>query len=732
MNLPKDVQHLLADEFTENPSFRTLSSFFLGGVFLLSLQYIVKSPGLQWIFRGIGRLFKPRSSSQFSPEQLEEDADEKARLKRWIEETFCGQSDNMDPKNIVLILTFFAANASLSLFGSTLMFMKGQDAVCTFTITWGGLSAQMVRITGFIRLSLDIRTLGSSRWEMYLSWLYMVGLVVLMMFHNAIASGILLPFPRFTGWALCYRQHYPLTAWILSLSNILFEFYAIFRLAWLLAPAFMTIRHQWRGLKDMRLAKALSLFLMDILTTVPCVVPLSTAAEYIPFALSAVFVLMSFNHERARAVRALSRVDSIPSTRMLNLGRDDDDSMMIRTIQESLGATTPRRSGTRRSMSQRRSAFRSSQPFSLAALAAESQQNRAMREIDTMVNGANSAPLTPGLSGRRHSSSVVSLNRRRQNSTVSAPIRSNGFFSRRSRSRNHSSTSIIVHLPSSDDRSPSSSPNSMNFQSPPPNKHSFEKETWPVSPDIFGFKVPPIPSSAPPAPPKSPSAKEVARGARSRTSSKKTTPRTSSDEPRVSRSHSSSNLSTKSRGDNRKRSSNWTAWLSAEGESPNMYERNFTTLRGSYGRGTAKSDHTFGAPTGRSTARSSKVRFSKSETSRPDAMATILPYYMPDTGPTSPMTAPISRNSIVPVVDSTFSYVVPHGARSPPQERNAVTTGVARDRSSRRVSTTRVRFGARPLRSAVMPEGPIFREDALPREVLDPPGGSRTTSGKSK
>jgi hypothetical protein len=110
---------------------RTLSSFFLGGVFLLALKYIAKSPGLQWISRGIGNLITPRSSSQLSLEQLEEDADEKARLKRWIEETFCGPSDNMDPKNIVLILSFFAANASLAMFGSTLQFMKGQDAVCS-------------------------------------------------------------------------------------------------------------------------------------------------------------------------------------------------------------------------------------------------------------------------------------------------------------------------------------------------------------------------------------------------------------------------------------------------------------------------------------------------------------------------------------------------------------------------------------------------------------------------
>jgi hypothetical protein len=48
----------------------------------------------------------------------------------------------------------------------------------------------------------------------------------------------------------------------------------------------------------MRLAKALSLFLMDLLTTVPCVVPLSTAAEYIPFSVAAILVLGMYDNVR--------------------------------------------------------------------------------------------------------------------------------------------------------------------------------------------------------------------------------------------------------------------------------------------------------------------------------------------------------------------------------------------------------------------------------------------------
>lgn len=41
----------------------------------------------------------------------------------------------------------------------------------------------MIRIVGFIRLSLDLRELGAYRWEMYLSWLYVLGIAGRVIFH---------------------------------------------------------------------------------------------------------------------------------------------------------------------------------------------------------------------------------------------------------------------------------------------------------------------------------------------------------------------------------------------------------------------------------------------------------------------------------------------------------------------------------------------------------------------
>ena len=83
--------------------------------------------------------------------------------------------------------------------------------------------------------------------------------------------------------------------------------------------------------------------------------------------------------------------------------------------------------------------------------------------------------------------------------------------------------------------------------------------------------------------------------------------------------------------------------------------------------------------------------------------------------PASPSTAPVSRTSIVPVVSP---LILSPPLVDPYTQRDAVATGVARGVDGR--NSTRVRFGARPMRSAVLSEG--FREpeeDVMPRGYLE-------------
>jgi hypothetical protein len=167
-----------------------VDAFFLGGVFLLALGYIFKSPAIQSITYSVGNVLQRRKAPS-SPEGLEADSEEKERLRKWVEDVLLGPAETLDPKNLVFVLCIFVANAGLAMFGSTLIFSKGQDVMCSepspvnsriplihtplaFLVTWAGLSAEMIRIIGFTRLSLELRSLHSRRWEKYLTWVYMV------------------------------------------------------------------------------------------------------------------------------------------------------------------------------------------------------------------------------------------------------------------------------------------------------------------------------------------------------------------------------------------------------------------------------------------------------------------------------------------------------------------------------------------------------------------------------
>jgi hypothetical protein len=88
-----------------------------------------------------------------------------------------------------------------------------------------------------------------------------------------------------------------------SLTNAIFECYALLRLTFLLAPPFLRGKHRWEALKDIRIGMALSLLLMDVLTVVPDAIPVSIAADFIPFAIAALIVLGEWlNHEIMRQI----------------------------------------------------------------------------------------------------------------------------------------------------------------------------------------------------------------------------------------------------------------------------------------------------------------------------------------------------------------------------------------------------------------------------------------------
>ena len=125
---------------------RTVSSFFVGWVFIVSLIYLAKSPAVRFLRRRLSAavdLLFPKPAK--SLEQVEGNDGEEHKLRNWLVETLLGDDDvNADPLNFVFVLTVFAAVGSLSMYGSLLTFRPpgtGDDALCGEYFSNTGLPA---------------------------------------------------------------------------------------------------------------------------------------------------------------------------------------------------------------------------------------------------------------------------------------------------------------------------------------------------------------------------------------------------------------------------------------------------------------------------------------------------------------------------------------------------------------------------------------------------------------
>ena len=111
---------------------------------------------------------------------------------------------------------------------------------------------------------------------------------------------------------------YVLSAGLTSAVNFFIELYIVVRFITLQLP-FFRIRRDRKVFADLRLFRALSLLLLDILTVYPSIRFVNIAADYIPSALGMILVLIAFNHQPPRSY-SLS-ISSEWSTKSTNLGQ---------------------------------------------------------------------------------------------------------------------------------------------------------------------------------------------------------------------------------------------------------------------------------------------------------------------------------------------------------------------------------------------------------------------------
>ena len=131
---------------------------------------------------------------------------------------------------------------------------------------------------------------------------------------------------------------YAFTAGLTSAINLFIELYVVVRFITLQLPFFL-IRHDRRVFADLRLLRALSLLLLDILTVFPSIHFVNIAADYIPSALGMIPVLLAFNHQPSRGYSLSS--SSTPSRWSMKSTHLPQPSASIGTSVQSLNHILP-------------------------------------------------------------------------------------------------------------------------------------------------------------------------------------------------------------------------------------------------------------------------------------------------------------------------------------------------------------------------------------------------------
>lgn len=292
------IQEPSVDEFLAHPDFRQIAAFFLGWVFISSFSCILYSSTFR---RFISGLFATSDNNVPDPEVVSD------KLSTW---TTSGLNKG-DNHTLLFALCIFFAFASVAYFSSLLAFDPNNGAAaCAFVIAWGGMAAQSARLVGLLILSFELRQLGIGRWEEIVFWIWLgIGLIFVFV-TNAISTGTTKVVQQLAV-SLCYRRYFLPTSLISSLVYFFLEFYVIIRLALLIAPTFLQLRHRLGVMADIRVLRGLSLMLLEILTIVPAVTFTGgIVAEFIPFSIGSLAVLAAFSHCTPDEVEL--RVTSMP------------------------------------------------------------------------------------------------------------------------------------------------------------------------------------------------------------------------------------------------------------------------------------------------------------------------------------------------------------------------------------------------------------------------------------
>ncbi|KIK68110.1 hypothetical protein GYMLUDRAFT_238273 [Collybiopsis luxurians FD-317 M1] len=159
-----------------------------------------------------------------------------------------------------------------------------------FAVAWGNLSTETARLISLLVLLLTLRHLGMKRFELIISlaWL-MVGLAFVFI-EAALATGVARSIQGLST-SPCLRRHFLPASVVSSTMYFILELFVIIRLWSQLPHDQFYPQRKWARLWDIRMLRAMSLVLLNLLTAVPSAIVTSTLVQSIPYSIGALGVL---------------------------------------------------------------------------------------------------------------------------------------------------------------------------------------------------------------------------------------------------------------------------------------------------------------------------------------------------------------------------------------------------------------------------------------------------------
>ncbi|KAJ3845117.1 hypothetical protein F5878DRAFT_389504 [Lentinula raphanica] len=286
-------------QFMKHPDYQPVFAFLLGWVFYASFFALVRSMHVKRIFVRLWSLLVALTRLSHASKTSKYFAHSPRSKVDLASDEESESGDNAQQILITMLLVSFNSG-SLTSFGSLLSFHQHTD-LCDFLVVWSLLSLDVARLMGLFALLLALRDLGMNLWELRISLIWMFIGLVFVFANAALAGGVTQSVDQLgTTSALCLRKHFFPTSVVMTSIYFLLETFVIIRLWFLLPRRRFGNRRLLPYVADIRVLRAISLGMLELLTFVPSAIVTNTLGEFVPYGLGGMLVLLAFSHETVK------------------------------------------------------------------------------------------------------------------------------------------------------------------------------------------------------------------------------------------------------------------------------------------------------------------------------------------------------------------------------------------------------------------------------------------------